>query len=270
MGGAERGGPGRAGRLVSGIAVALGAVLFLGGFAWAALVYKPYTVPTDSMAPTIARGARVLAQRIDGDDVRRGDVVVFHDKVWGDMAMVKRVVGVGGDTVACCDRRGRMTINGTPVEEPYLHGGGAASGSLGPASGNFSATVPKGELFLLGDHRADSVDSRSHLGKDQGAIPRDAVNARVDAVLWPAGDLGVLSRPAAFDALPGGTSRPGPVRLLAIAVVAGAALILGGAAYGPLARLLTRRTAAGGPASGGSASGGSASGGTGQAVAPHG
>ncbi|MBZ4321718.1 signal peptidase I [Streptomyces huiliensis] len=256
MGGVERGGPGRAGRLVSGIAVALGAVLFLGGFAWAALVYKPYTVPTDSMAPTIAVGARVLAQRIDGDDVRRGDVVVFHDKVWGDMNMIKRVVGVGGDTVACCDRQGRMTVNGTPVEEPYLHGGG-------PASSGFSATVPKGDLFLLGDHRADSVDSRSHLGKDQGAIPRDAVSARVDAVLWPAGDLGVLSRPAAFDALPGGTSSPGPVRALAVAVVAGAALILGGAAYGPLARLLTRRRTADGTSDG-------TSGGTGKAVAPHG
>ncbi|MGK5638515.1 signal peptidase I [Streptomyces sp. URMC 126] len=268
MGGAERGGPGQAGRLVSGIAVALGAVLFLGGFAWAALVYKPYTVPTDSMAPTIARGARVLAQRIDGDEVRRGDIVVFHDKLWGDTAMVKRVVGVGGDTVACCDRRGRMTVNGVPVEEPYLQGAGPASPS------GFSATVPAGDLFLLGDHRSDSVDSRSHLAKDQGSIPRGAVSARVDAVLWPAGDLGVLSRPAAFGALPGGTSSPGPVRLLAVAVVAGAVLILGGAAYGPMARLLTRRPASGGSsggkAPGGSASGGQVSGGEGKAVSPHG
>ncbi|WP_171170314.1 signal peptidase I [Streptomyces sp. I05A-00742] len=250
MGGAERGGPGRTGALVSGIAVALGCVLFLGGFAWAAILYKPYTVPTDSMAPTIARGARVLAQRIDGDEVRRGDVVVFRDKVWGDATMVKRVVGVGGDTVVCCDRQGRMTVNGTPVEEPYLQSGGPAS------PGGFSATVPRGDLFLLGDHRADSIDSRSHLTKDQGSIPRGAVSARVDAALWPTDAFGMLPRPGSFDALPGGTSEPGPIRMLGIAVVVGAALILGGAAYGPLARLATGRTAR--------------RSGNGKAVAPHG
>ncbi|MCZ9346523.1 S26 family signal peptidase, partial [Streptomyces sp. TRM76130] len=61
---------------MSGVAVALGMVLFLGGFVWGAVVYRPYTVPTDSMAPTIGAGDRILAERVDGTDVRRGDVVV--------------------------------------------------------------------------------------------------------------------------------------------------------------------------------------------------
>ncbi|MDT0407271.1 signal peptidase I, partial [Streptomyces edwardsiae] len=95
-------GRGRTGAMVSGLAVAVGCVLFLGGFLWAAVVYKPYAVPTASMSPTVNAGDRVLAQRIDSADVRRGDVVVFTDKVWGDTPMMKRVVGVGGDTVACC------------------------------------------------------------------------------------------------------------------------------------------------------------------------
>jgi len=90
-------GRGKAGSVLSGIAVALGCVLFLGGFVWGAVVYQPYTVPTDSMTPTIGAGDRVLAQRIDGDQVKRGDVVVFREASWGDMPMVKRVVGIGGD-----------------------------------------------------------------------------------------------------------------------------------------------------------------------------
>ena len=72
----------RTGQRLSGLAVALGLVLFLGGFAWGAVVYRPYTVPTSSMAPTIGAGDRVLAQRIDGGEVRRGDVVVFTDTTW--------------------------------------------------------------------------------------------------------------------------------------------------------------------------------------------
>ncbi|MBH1934000.1 signal peptidase I [Streptomyces sp. AV19] len=235
MGGARRRDGGRTGRVLSGAAVAVGLVLFLGGFLWAALAYRPYTVPTDSMTPTIARGARVLAERVDGAEVHRGDVVVFRNEVWGDVPMIKRVVGVGGDTVACCDRRGRITVNGRPVEEPYLQGAGPASPT------GFSATVPGDRLFLLGDHRAGSADSRSHLTEDQGAVPRGAVSARVEAVAWPANAWGMLGRPGSFDALPGGTSRPGPLKWLVASVVAGAALVLGGAAYGPLARLLTRR-----------------------------
>ncbi|NGO71424.1 signal peptidase I [Streptomyces sp. SB3404] len=228
-------GRGRLGGVLSGVAVALGCVLFLGGFAWGAVLYQPYTVPTDSMAPTVKADSRVLAERIDGDEVRRGDVVVFQDKVWGSVPMVKRVVGVGGDRVACCDPEGRLTVNGKSVEEPYL-------GSRGREGQRpFERTsVPPGRLFLLGDNRSDSVDSRAHLADAaHGAVPRSAVEARVDAVAWPAGAVGMLPGAQGFAALPGGTSQQGPLRLIGIAVVAGFVLILGGAAYGPVARRLT-------------------------------
>ncbi|WNF29879.1 signal peptidase I [Streptomyces sp. C11-1] len=234
-------GRGRAGTMVSGLAVAVGCVLFLGGFVWAAVVYQPYTVPTASMSPTVKPGDRVLAERIEGADVRRGDVVVFTDEVWGAAPMVKRVVGVGGDKVVCCDKEGRLTVNGTPVDEPYLSRGPAAPGKQAPASPqDFTAEVPRGQIFLLGDERATSLDSRVHLeDAGQGSVPLSAVRARVDAVAWPMN--GMIGRPASFAALPGGVSAEGPLPLQLGATAVGAALILGGAVYGPLAARLARR-----------------------------
>ncbi|MCS0636571.1 signal peptidase I [Streptomyces sp. LP05-1] len=230
------GGRGRAGAVLSGLAVAVGCLLFLGGFAWGAVVYRPYTVPSDSMVPTLRPGDRILAQRIDGAEVRRGDVVVFRDTLWGDTPMVKRVVGVGGDKISCCGTGGRLTVNGTPVPEPYLSSPGQASPT------NFSATVPDGHLFLLGDQRWVSLDSRIHLkDQEQGSVPRSAVTARVDAVAWPFTGLDTVERPDGFAALPGGVSRPGPVRIVAGAVATGAVLVLLGAAYGPVAGALARR-----------------------------
>lgn len=230
--GSIRGRSGRLGRTVSGLAVALGCALFLGGFGWAAVAYRPYTVPTDSMRPTVNPGDKVLARKISRADVHRGDVVVFKDALWGDLPMVKRVVGIGGDTVACCDQKGRMTVDGKPVDEPYLRGSGPAS--LTP----FSTKVPAGELFLVGDNRAVSLDSRVHLqNAQQGSVPVGDVRARVDATAWPAGRVGALSRTSAFDALPGGgASPPGPLRWILAMIVAGVVLIFGGAAYGPVAK----------------------------------
>lgn len=245
----ENDGRGRLGTMVSGLAVAVGCVLFLGGFVWAAVVYQPYTVPTASMSPTVSPGDRVLAERIDGADVRRGDVVVFTDEAWGAVPMVKRVVGVGGDKVACCGEDGRLTVNGTPVDEPYLDRGPAVAGKPAAASPqDFSAEVPPGQIFLLGDERATSLDSRVHLeDAGQGSVPLSAVQARVDAVAWPMN--GMIGRPTAFAALPGGVSAEGPLPIQLGAVVAGAALILVGAAYGPVAARLTRRRTPAGPAS---------------------
>jgi signal peptidase I len=228
-------GHGRLGSMVSGLVVAVGCVLFLGGFAWAAVDYKPYTVPTESMTPTVKAGDRVLAQRISGDAVHRGDVVVFKDSEWGDLPMVKRVVGVGGDKVACCDARGRLTVDGRAIDEPYADktAGGRASDT------DFSSKVPPGELFMLGDERTGSLDSRVHLqDPQQGSVPRSEVRGRVDAVVWPPAT--VIGRPASFAVLPGGISAEGPVRLMLAAVIAGAVLIFIGAALGPLLRRLGR------------------------------
>ncbi|MYT75036.1 MULTISPECIES: signal peptidase I [unclassified Streptomyces] len=222
-------GHGKAGSMLSGIAVALGCVLFLGGFVWGAFVYQPYTVPTDSMTPTIGAGDRVLAQRIDGSVVKRGDVVVFQEATWGDMPMVKRVVGIGGDKVACCTD-GKLTVNGKKIDERYLPSGKNAS-----LTGIKTTTVPKGRLFLLGDERSGSLDSSVHLGdSENGSVERGAVQARVDAVAWPLN--GMLAKPTGFEAMPGGISQPGPLKWMVYAVVGGAVLVLGGAAYGPISK----------------------------------
>ncbi|CAL9423426.1 signal peptidase I [Streptomyces sp. Tu 3180] len=219
---------GRTGQLLSGLAMALGLVLFLGGFGWGAVVYRPYTVPTTSMTPTIGAGDRVLAQRIDSGDVRRGDVVVFEDTTWANAPVLKRVVAVGGDTVSCC-RDGRLEVNGKEIDEPYLPEDTAAGFNNFP-----EVTVPKGRLFLLGDERTGSVDSTAHLtDAANGTVSRGAVQARVDAVVWPMD--GMLTAPTGFEEL-GPLSSPGPLRTITAMVIAGAVLVLGGAAYGPLAR----------------------------------
>lgn len=239
------GGGGGIGHRVSGIVVAVGSVLFLGSCVWGALVYRPYTVPTTSMAPTVQPGDKVIAEKISGSDVRRGDVVVFQDKLWGSEPLVKRVVGVGGDTVQCCDPQGRLLVNGTPVDETYLNGGAPSRKDGGsPASmDSFRTKVPAGELFLLGDNRSVSQDSRLHLADAEGgSVPASDVKARVDGTAWPTSRWGLLPRTSAFDALPGGSSPGrGPLGMLVVAAVAGVVLILGGAAYDPLAKLLRRR-----------------------------
>ncbi|MET8811884.1 signal peptidase I [Streptomyces sp. NPDC004549] len=239
MGSAARGGEGSGGGVggvLSGIAVALGLVLFLAGFGWAALVYRPYTVPTSSMTPTIDAGDRVLAQRVDGADVRRGDVVVFRDKSWVTNAdVVKRVVAVGGDKVACCTD-GKLTVNGKPIEEPYL-----PKGTQAEIGGIPTVTVPKGRLFLLGDERQGSLDSTAHLTDAAGGtVARSAVSARVDSVIWPM--KGMIARPTGFETL-GKLSQPGPLRSIELLIVAGAVLVLAGGAYGPIAARLGRSRA---------------------------
>ncbi|GLX51937.1 signal peptidase I [Streptomyces hygroscopicus subsp. hygroscopicus] len=229
-------GSGRLGQRLSGVAVALGLVLFLGGFAWAAVSYRPYTVPTGSMTPTIDAGDRVLAQRVGGDEVRRGDVVVFRDSSWVTGSdVVKRVVAVGGDTVSCCTD-GKLTVNGKQIEEPYLPKGSLAENQDFP-----TVTVPRGRLFLLGDERQGSLDSTAHLtDAAKGTVARTAVIARVDSVVFPW--KGALKRPTGFEAL-GTLSRPGPLSTIELLIVVGAVLVLGGGAYGPIARRAGRSRA---------------------------
>ncbi|NBM15187.1 signal peptidase I [Streptomyces sp. GC420] len=148
-------------------------------------VAQPFEIPSSSMEPTLRPGDRVLvnklAYRFDAEP-RRGDVVVFDGTEYfsGSGDYVKRVVGVGGDRVVCCDRRGRVQVNGTAVEEPYLHPGDT------PSDVSFDVVVPEGTLWLMGDHRSRSSDSRDRLGSPGGGmVPVERVVGRVEGIAWP-------------------------------------------------------------------------------------
>ncbi|MGW4893889.1 signal peptidase I [Kitasatospora sp. NPDC004240] len=222
------------GTVVQGVAVALGLALLFGGFGVLAVDYRPYKIPTASMSPTLKIGDTVVGRTTDGTDIGRGDVVVFRDQAWGGELMVKRVVAVGGDTVAVTGADHRLTVNGKPVDEPYLARPGAEGGT-------FSTEVPTGRIFLLGDNRQGSLDSRIHLEVDGGTIAAGEVEAKVEATLLPFGRTGLLARTSAFDALGGPVAgEPGPLEPAFYATVAGAALIVITSLAGGVAGLARR------------------------------
>lgn len=184
---------------------------------------QAFLIPSESMQDTLLVGDRVMVSKITlrFGDVQRGDVVVFADPngwlgpqparpegVGGAIKsffqfvgvlpddseghLIKRVIGVGSDTVECCDDEGRLMVNGTPIEESeYLYPGDE------PSVNEFSEKVPAGELFVMGDHRSNSGDSRIH-----GTFSDDLVVGKAFAVVWPVSRWSGLSAGDAFDDVP--------------------------------------------------------------------
>ncbi|MDH6129182.1 signal peptidase I [Kitasatospora sp. GP82] len=188
-------------------------------------VVRPFAVPSESMEGTLRPGDRLLVNQLAydfGSHVRRGDVVVFDGigsflpyasepsagqrflaglglSSGGDSVYVKRVIGIGGDRVTCCGSDGRIRVNGVPLDESgYLYPGDT------PSKVAFDVVVPAGKLWVMGDHRGDSRDSRDHLGEPGGGfVPESKVIGRADWVIFPIGRWTSLDRPAGFAAAEG-------------------------------------------------------------------
>ena len=241
------------------VIVVVAAVLTLVVKAFVAQVYK---IPTGSMENTLQINDRVLVNKLvyHFRGIDRGDIVVFSgqdswgpdapppsnngfvrlwDEVLSDIGLqssqtyyIKRVIGLPGDKVACCTD-GKVTVNGVPLNETsYLYPGDA------PSFPFKTVTVPAGHLWVMGDHRGDSDDSRYHSSDPGGgAIPENEVVGRAFLIIWPPSQFRDLPIPSTFDqaalhAGPAGAALIGAADGGGTALAAVAALPVAGAAAG--------------------------------------
>jgi signal peptidase I len=187
-----------------------------------------FFIPSGSMENTLRINDRVLVDKLSYDfrDIKRGEIVVFNaDGVLApensvvvepanpvsravrtfasaiglapssETDYIKRVIGLPGDRVTCCDDQGRMSVNGVPLDETaYLFPGDA------PSALKFDVTVPDDRLWVMGDHRSASQDSRSKIGAGGGGfIPVDRVVGRAFVITWPFDNISRLTVPETFD-----------------------------------------------------------------------
>ena len=177
-----------------------------------------FYIPSGSMENTLQVNDRVGVNKLGAlfSEIKRGEVVVFRDpaswlsapyddstgitKVLKDALvfvgvlpdpakqyLIKRVIGVGGDRVVCCSPGGKIEVNGIEVDEPYIYAGNK------PSDSTFDVTVPKGFIWVMGDHRGASADSRFHTDDpNKGMVPLDKVTGRALFVMWPLKNMGVL------------------------------------------------------------------------------
>jgi len=180
-----------------------------------AFFMQMFFVPSASMNPELVEEDRILVEKISMWDggVERGDVVVFEDPGgWLGATpeptgfqellsllglypegghLVKRVIAVGGERVVCCDKQGRLTVDGAPLDEQeYLRTGTA------PSQKQFDVVVPEDAVWVMGDNRSNSQDSRFHLSDPgEGSVPLDNVVGKVWGIVWPLDRLEILDQP---------------------------------------------------------------------------
>ncbi|GAB3050465.1 signal peptidase I [Sediminivirga luteola] len=178
---------------------------------------RAFYIPSASMSSTLEVDDRVLANQLAPTlgTIDRGDIIVFNDPGgWLDgttvaqyepnpvlaaiglvpadagQQLIKRVIGVGGDTVECCDEEGRVTVNGAPLQEDYL------DAAVAPSEMPFHAEVPPGHYWVMGDNRANSLDSRYNEDTAGGAfVPEDNVVGTAFLLNWPLQRFGIISNP---------------------------------------------------------------------------
>lgn len=202
-------------------------------------LFRAFYIPSGSMENTLQIDDRIFVNLLVPKPIaiERGDVVVFKDsqgwlgaveqtpKNWlteagtfigllpdsSQQHLVKRVIGLPGDKVMCCDADGKLSINGQAITEPYLYPGAA------PSDSPFEVTVPEGHLWVMGDHRNNSQDSRFHQGTTgTGFVPIDDVEGRALVIAWPLSHWGVVGNyPDVFTDVPApqsaSVSSPAPV-----------------------------------------------------------
>ncbi|GGL97258.1 signal peptidase I [Streptomyces fumigatiscleroticus] len=188
---------------------------------------QAFSIPSDSMQNTLQQGDRVLVDKLTpwfGSEPDRGEVVVFHDPdewlageptpdpnalqtvlSWiglmpsaDEKDLIKRVIGVGGDTVEC-EGSGPLKVNGKALDEPYVYPGNTPC-SVDDQGGQFKVKVPEGYIWVMGDHRQNSRDSRyNQSDKYHGMVPVDEVVGRAIVKAWPINRWGTMPVPDTFD-----------------------------------------------------------------------
>lgn len=197
------------------------------------LLVQSFYIPSESMEPTLQPADRILVNKVAvASSLQRGDLVVFDGthtfadrsaghgsgkssglgRALGAVAStlsirinesdyVKRVVGLPGDHVLCCDAKGLLVVNDIAVKEPYVYPGDK------PSDLAFDVTVPAERIWVMGDHRSDSADSRAHLGDPGGGmVALDDLIGRAGMVYWPPGRVGVLGATDSLEGIPAGTA----------------------------------------------------------------
>ena len=179
-------------------------------------IAQPYQVRQQSMETTLEPGEYVLVDKLTPrfDAYKRGDVIVFEPPegwaVGGDRTpFIKRIIGLAGDTVELRD--GHVYVNGTELQEPYIYQQDGVAQATDPTSGQSRWVVPAGQIFVMGDHREASADSRTF-----GAVPLTSVIGRAWLRYWPLSTFGLMSTPTyeGVPAAPAADAPSGPVVVL--------------------------------------------------------